>query len=135
MPRPALEITMRFPYDPRQRPMLPLSLLANGRQLEAAALVDSGADVNVLPWSVGTSLGFVWQPNKATIRVGGIAQGAAMPILLSADFGDIHGATLAFAWCQTDSVPLVLGQTNFFMEFDICFFRSRCEFQVVPKAG
>jgi len=29
----------------------------------------------------------------------------------------------------------VLGQTNFFMEFDICFFNSRKEFQVVRKAG
>jgi hypothetical protein len=126
---------MRFPYDRRQRPILPLTLRANGRQIEAHALVDSGADVNVLPWSVGTSLGFVWQPNKATIRVAGITQGAAMPILLAADFGDIQGARPAFAWCQSDSVPLVLGQTNFFMAFDICFFRSRSEFQIVPKAG
>ena len=113
--------------------MLPLTLRANGLQQMATALVDSGTDVNVLPWSVGASLGFVWQPNKATIRVAGISQGAAMPVLLTAEFGDIHGATLAFAWCQTDSVPLVLGQTNFFMEFDICFFRSRSEFQIVRK--
>lgn len=126
---------MLFPYDPRQRPMLPLTLRANGLQHMATALVDSGADVNVLPWSVGASLGFVWEPNKATIRVAGISQGAATPVLLSADFGDVQGATLAFAWCQTDSVPLVLGQTNFFMEFDICFFRSRGEFQIVRKAA
>ena len=126
---------MRFPYDSRQRPMLPLTLRVNGLQQMATALVESGADVNVLPWSVGASLGFVWQPNKATIRVAGISQGAAMPVLLTAEFGDIQGATLAFAWCQTDSVPLVLGQTNFFMEFDICFFRSRSEFQIVRKAA
>lgn len=126
---------MRFPYDPRQRPMLPLMLRANDRQHEATALVDSGADVNVLPWSAGVSLGFVWQPNKATIRVAGITQGAAMPVLLSADFGNVQGTTLAFAWCQTDAVPLVLGQTNFFMEFDICFFKSRSEFQIVRRAA
>jgi hypothetical protein len=115
--------------------MLPLRLRANGLLQMAAALVDSGTDVNVLPWSIGASLGFVWEPNKATIRVAGIAQGAAMPVLLSADFGDVQGATMAFAWCQTDSVPLVLGQTNFFMEFDICFFRSRSEFQIVRRAA
>ena len=115
--------------------MLPLTLRAKGRQHEATALVDSGADVNVLPWSVGASRGFTWQPNKATIRVAGISQGAAMPILLSADFRDIKDATLAFARCQTDAVPLVLGQTNFFVEFDICFFRSRSEFQIVRRAA
>jgi hypothetical protein len=114
--------------------MLPLTLRANGRQHVSMALVDSGADVNVLPWSAGFSLGFEWQPNKATIRVAGTPQGAAMPILLSADFGDLQGVKLAFAWCQTDAVPLVLGQTNFFMEFDICFFRGLSEFQIVPKA-
>lgn len=126
---------MRFPYDPRQRPMLPLTLRANGLQHMATALVDSGADVNVLPWSIGAKLGLMWEHNKATIRVAGITQGAAMPVLLSADFGDVQGATLAFAWCQTDAVPLVLGQTNFFMEFDICFFKSRNEIQVVRKAA
>lgn len=83
---------------------------------------------------MGASLGFVWEPHKARIRVAGIGQADAIPILMSADFGDIQGATLAFAWCQTDAVPLVLGQTNFFMEFDICFFRSRSEFQIVRKA-
>ena len=126
---------MRFPYDPRKRPMLSLTLRANGQEQTTTALGDSGADVNVLPWSIGASLGFVWEPNKATIRVAGIAQGAALPVLLSADFGDVQGAKLAFSWCQTDAVPLVLGQTNFFMEFDICFFRSRSEFQIVPKTA
>lgn len=124
---------MRFPYDPRQRPMLPMTLQAGDVAIEATALVDSGADVNVLPWSAGVRLGLVWQPNKATIRLTGMNQGAAMPVLLSADFGEIQGSTLAFAWCQADSVPLVLGQTNFFMEFDICFFRSGNEFQIVRK--
>jgi hypothetical protein len=28
---------------------------------------------------------------------------------------------------------LILGQTNFFMEFDVCFFRSQLIFQIHPK--
>jgi len=42
---------------------------------------------------------------------------------------------LAFAWTQTDNVPTLLGQVNFFLEFDACFFRSREEFEVQPKAA
>lgn len=111
---------MRFPYDARQRPVLPIRLHAADMMREVTALVDSGADVNVLPWSVGLDLGLAWNPDKATIRVTGVPQGAAaMPVLLSADFGGHGPITLAFAWCQSDAVPLVLGQTNFFMEFDI----------------
>jgi len=52
--------------------MVPLMLRANGRQHVSSGLVDSGADVNVLPWNVGISLGFLLEPNKATIRVAGI---------------------------------------------------------------
>ena len=127
---------MRFPYDARQRPTLPITLRGNAAPQETAALVDSGADVNVLPWSLGLSLGLVWNANRATIRVTGVPEGAAaMPVLLTADFGEFASVTHAFAWCRSDAVPLVLGQTNFFMEFDICFFKSRSEFQVVRRAG
>lgn len=126
-------LSLRFPYDAKQWPTLPLTLRANGLTHEALAVVDSGADVNVLPWSLGQRLGLVWSPNKATIRVAGISQGAAMPVLLKVDVGEMRDITLAFAWCQTDAVPLVLGQTNFFMEFDICFFKSKGEFQVERK--
>lgn len=30
----------------------------------------------------------------------------------------------AFAWTQATDVPMILGQVNFFVEFDVCFFRS-----------
>ena len=56
-----------------------------------------------------------------------------MPLLIQARVGEFAPVRLAFAWCRTDEVPLVLGQTNFFMEFDVCFFRSRMEFSVVPN--
>ena len=127
---------MRFAYDTRQRPVLPMKLSGPAGSTRVSALVDSGADVNVLPWSIGVNLGLDWNANKATIRVAGVPQGAAaMPVLIEAEIEDLGSVTLAFAWCQSDAVPLVLGQTNFFMEFDICFFRSRGEFQVVRKAS
>lgn len=125
---------MRFPYDSKLRPTLPVLLSGLTTSLEARALVDSGADVNVLPWSMGLRLGFTWNPNKATIRiVGAPERAAAMPVLLSMTVGDLPSATQAFAWSQSDDVPLLLGQTNFFMEFDVCFFRSQMAFSVVRK--
>lgn len=114
---------MRFSYDNKQRPMLPLKLSVVSKSISVLALVDSGADVNVLPWSVGLNLRLNWNVNKATIRVAGVPQGAAaMPVLIDAEFGDMGSVTLAFAWCQSDAVSLVLGQTNFFMEFDVFSF-------------
>lgn len=40
---------------------------------------------------------------------------------------------LAFAWTRADNVPLLLGQTNFFMEFDVFFSRAGMYFEVTPK--
>ena len=42
---------------------------------------------------------------------------------------------LAFAWTQAENVPLLLGQVNFFMEFDTCFYRSQLAFDVSPKSA
>jgi hypothetical protein len=39
--------------------------------------------------------------------------------------GDLEVVKLAFAWTKLSQVPLILGQTNFFREFDVCFQRSQ----------
>lgn len=48
-----------------------------------------------------------------------------------ADFPPIR---LAFAWSRSDDAPLILGQMNFFMESDVCFYRSQMEFEIKPRA-
>ncbi|MDJ0635634.1 MAG: hypothetical protein QNJ34_20775 [Xenococcaceae cyanobacterium MO_188.B29] len=48
--------------------------------------------------------------------------------------GDFPVTRLVFAWVNRPSIPLILGQTNFFLEFDVCFYRSRLEFEINPKA-
>ena len=134
---------MRFPYltvDPSQSeleslPRLPLTLRYGQQQITEVGLVDSGATVNVLPYGVGVRLGAVWDDHKATIRLAGnLGNFPAMPLVVTAEIGDFTPIRLAFAWTQAEKVSLILGQMNFFMEFDVCFFRSKLEFEVNPKA-
>jgi hypothetical protein len=40
---------------------------------------------------------------------------------------------LAFAWAQVSTIPLILGQVNFFAEFDAYFSRALGIFEVKPK--
>jgi len=116
-------------------PRLPFRLRQNGRVIEAVGLVDSGATVNVLPYEVGLQLGGVWDGGKATLRLAGnLNSQPAMPFFALAEIGDFEPVRLAFAWVNSNAVPLILGQTNFFMEFDVCFYRSRLEFEVNPRA-
>ena len=134
---------MRFKYsttDPSQNefdslPRLPLVLRANSQSVELVGLVDSGATVNLLPCDAGTQLGAVWDDRKANIRLAGTLGGLnAMPLSVTAQVGEFAPVRLVFAWVKSDNAPLILGQTNYFMEFDVCFYRSRLEFEITPKA-
>jgi hypothetical protein len=41
-------------------------------------------------------------------------------------------ARLVFAWTRADNIPVILGQINFFLTFDVCFFRGESIFEVRP---
>jgi hypothetical protein len=134
----------RFKYsttDPTQDefdslPRVSLVLRSNGRVVEAVGLLDSGATVNVLPYAVGMQLGAVWDDTKANIRlVGSLGGQTAIPMFVMAEIVDLPVVRLAFAWVKSDAVPVILGQTNFFMEFDVCFYRSQLEFEIRPKSS
>lgn len=98
-------------------------------------LVDSGATISVLPYEVGLQLGGRWDERKANLQLAGnLGRSQAMPFFVTATIGDFVPVRLAFAWVNAANVPLILGQTNFFMEFDVHFYRSRLEFEIEPKS-
>ena len=114
-------------------PMLPLTLI--GRQsLATIGLVDSGAAINVLPFALGVQLGFDWDQETRSVELSGnLAAVEARVVVLAAQVGKFPPVRLAFAWAHTDAVSVILGQVNFFLEFDVCFFRSLALFEVRPK--
>lgn len=100
---------------------------------QAQGLIDSGATVNVLPYSLGVALGGVWESQTTRVTLAGnLAVQEARAILVQARVGDLAAVTLVFAWTRADNVPLLLGQVNFFEEFDVCFHRSRRQFEIEP---
>jgi hypothetical protein len=132
----------RFPYveiDPplgaaSALPYAPLELEHGGNVAMVSALVDSGAALNALPYDVGLQLGAVWDELAIPVRLAGnLAESDARAILVMATIGPFAPVRLAFAWTQNNQVPVILGQVNFFMEFDVCFFRSQSAFSVKPK--
>lgn len=105
------------------------------RSVEVVGLVDSGATVNVLPYQLGLQLGVVWDESKAVIQLAGnLSNQPAMPFFATAQIGDFAPIELVFAWVSSPNAPLILGQTNFFLEFDVCFYRSKSEFEIKPKS-
>jgi hypothetical protein len=102
-------------------------------RVEVSGLLDTGAAVNVLPYASGVALGFDWDRQTTSVRLGrNLAAVEARAVTVSAIVGSFAPVRLVFAWTHADDVPIRLGQVNFFAEFDVCFFRSRGIFELRP---
>ncbi|MCM0588954.1 MAG: retroviral-like aspartic protease [Gloeotrichia echinulata DVL01] len=116
-------------------PCLPLTLIYRNSVVEVAGLLDTGASINVLPYSIGIQLGAVWEEMNTSVQLAGnLAPVEAKGLVVSAQIGAFAPVRLVFAWSFTDDVPLLLGRMNFFLEFDVCFYRSQIAFELRPKS-
>lgn len=134
--------SQRFPFiatdpalpDASLLPMLPLVLSHAEHNMSVAALLDTGATVNVLPYQVGVDLGAIWDKQTTPVRLSGnLAQLEARVLIATAVVQTFKPVRLAFAWTRADDIPVILGQVNFFLEFDVCFFRAQRFFEVTRK--
>jgi hypothetical protein len=132
----------RFPFIERTNslglsstlPYLPVTLTYTNRSVEAMALLDTGASVNVLPYEIGWQLGAVWEEQTVLIQLSGnLAQMEARGLVLSATVAEFLPVLLAFAWTESREAPLILGHMNFFTEFDVCFYRTDLAFELRPR--
>ena len=130
-----------FPYRPLGigagpvlMPLMPVRVANGPRSVSADALVDTGSTVNVLPYDLGLRLGFDWAAEQFVVPLGGVlASHPAKAVFLDLTVGTFAPVRLAFAWSNHPDARFLLGQTNFFTEFDACFFRARGEFHVQPR--
>ena len=116
-------------------PSVPLILSYRGNSIEVSGLLDTGASINVLPYEVGVRLGAVWEEQTTSVLLAGnLAPVEARGLVVSAEIRPFVPCRLVFAWSQTNDVPLLLGRMNFFVEFDVCFYRSQLAFEIRPKS-
>lgn len=114
-------------------PYAPLFLFRGENSVEALGLVDTGAMMNVLPYQIGLRLGGIWDDRQASLQVGGSFNSqVAIPFFCMSKVGNMRAVRMSFAWVKSNNVPLLLGQFDFFMKFDVCFYRSQNEFEVKP---
>lgn len=117
-------------------PMIPFTLTYQGQSCTVQAIVDSGASINVLPYDIGLQLGLIWETQIFALPVAQWLRGSqAFGVLLIGQLDPFPPVELAFAWTQKPSaeIPIILGETNFFQEFDVCFSDSQQFFEIAPK--
>jgi hypothetical protein len=59
-----------------------------------------------------------------------MSQVGAHGIVVEGIVGRLPTERLAMAWADSDDVPFLLGQFNFFQAFDVFFYRSRGIFEI-----
>jgi len=124
---PALGALSALPY-------LPITLSDRNQSLQVSGLLDTGSSVNVLPYEIGLRLGAVWERQRLSVPLGGnLPRFEARALVLTAQVEQFPVVELAFAWTQDRNAPLILGHMNFFLAFDVCFYRSELAFEIAPK--
>jgi len=121
---------------PGGMPFLEIELDHKGRRTSVAGLVDSGSALNILPFDVGIALGLDWESQDFPLELGGTLRGvAAYAVLVKAQIPKFPIVHLAFAWLKKTSleVPVLLGQVNFFQEYDVRFYGHRRAFDISPR--
>jgi hypothetical protein len=75
-----------------------------------------------------------WEQQTVAVQLSGnLAASEARALVLTGKVGEFAPVRLAFAWTRSNNVPVILGQVNFFMEFDVRFYRSRLLFEIRVK--
>jgi hypothetical protein len=116
------------------RPLIPLRLQNAEWFISTLGLLDTGATINVLPFNAGLALGFSWAEQTSSVELAGnLGQYEARGAVVIGHIGQFQPVPLVFAWTKAENVPLILGQVNFFAEFDVCFFWARSVFEIGPK--
>lgn len=135
--------SQRFSYTPHSQfpvgvPLVSIQLSHDTTTITVPAVVDSGAALNILPYDIGLSLNLDWGNQTHPLDLGGILIGTqAYAVLLQAKIELFPPLKFAFAWINKPSteVRVLLGQVNFFQEFDVHFYGHQKAFEIALKTG
>lgn len=87
--------------------------------------IDSGADVTLLPYSVGDLLGFRMKPGEETEEIGGIAGKIPIVFRQVKIKIDNYQLEIKMAWSLFEEVPPLLGRKDIFDSFEITFKQNQ----------
>lgn len=106
-----------------KRPIADIWFKKGNSWIECHPYIDSGADVTLIPLSLGELLGFKAE-NEKIEEIGGIK--GAVPVIYKNWKIKIADKTLSvlIAWALIEEVPPLLGRTDIFDHFRITFLQK-----------
>ncbi len=108
------------------RPVARIILINGNEQVPEMVYVDSGADVTLIPRTVGELLNFKIEPEDKIVEIKGIGE-RGIPIVIKRVKIKIGEKLIdaRIAWSLIEEVPLLLGRVDIFKLFDITFEKDK----------
>jgi hypothetical protein len=109
-------------FGPIWRPVARVTVIHRRRRVPQLFYVDSGADVTLLPKSVGNLLGLTLVSPQEIQEIKAIGE-RGVPIVIRRLKLQVGSKVfpVRVAWCLLEEVPLLLGRLDCFRIFDITF--------------
>lgn len=110
------------------RPVAKLTLIHRDKKIPQIFYVDSGADLTLIPRSVGEILDLSNPKPSEIVEIKGIGE-KGVPIVIRTVIMQV-GSFMAqikmrIGWSLIEEVPLLLGREDFFKYFDIIFSQNK----------
>ena len=120
---------IELPFEKRQtktlgqilKPIIPVTVIGSKRGTNIFMLLDSGADLSLIPFSIGKTIGLeLDMENRSEVQ--GIGEGSLPYILSQARIriGDVE-APVRIGWALINEVPMILGRLDVFQQFSVEF--------------
>ena len=103
------------------KPIISVTIIGAKESADVFMLLDSGADLSLIPYSVGEAIGLeLNMENRGEVQ--GIGEGS-IPYLLSQvriKIGEVE-TSIRIGWALIEEVPLILGRLDVFKQFSVDF--------------
>lgn len=109
-----------------ERPVAKITLIHRKNKIPQVFYVDSGADITLIPLSIGEILGLNNPKPEEIMEIKGIGE-KGIPIVLrkvAIQIGN-NNIDCRIGWALIEDVPLLLGREDFFKYFDIVFSKNK----------
>ena len=116
-----------FPYVKEQSSIFgvvsrPVARVILQRKYPQWMYIDSGADISLIPLSVGRLIGLTRIKGDRVRRIFGVGRSSVSIVVKKVSFRiGSSEFTARIAWSQVEDVPLLLGRMDVFPRFDVTF--------------
>ncbi len=117
------------------KPLIPVRLIGPESSETVLMLLDSGADLSLIPYSIGEAIGLELDMNRRS-EVQGVGEGSVPYVLSQVQMRiGARKVPVRIGWTLIEEVPLLLGRLDVFDHFAVEFRAFEDKILLKPQQG